>query len=99
MALVRVGARHQVVIPRDVFSRLGLSPGDYVDVSVRNNEAVIKRKRIVDDFPATEEPIGPKRRATLKRSMREVAKGKVHGPFETPEQLKGFLDKLKRKRR
>ena len=99
MALVRVGTKHQIVIPKDVFSKLGLVPGDYVEVSVRKNEAVIKRKKIVDDFPITDEPIGPKTQAALKRGLKEIAQGKVHGPFRTAKELQAFLDSLKKKRR
>lgn len=99
MTLVRVGTKHQVVIPKDVFSKLGLAAGDYVEVSVRKNEAVIKRKRVVDDFPVTDEPIGPKMRASLRRSRKEVAQGKLHGPFRTAEEVQTFLDGLKKKRR
>ncbi len=99
MALVRVGTKHQVVIPKDVFSKLGLAAGDYVDVSVRKNEAVIKRNKIVDDFPVTDEAIGPKMRASLRRSRKEVAQGKVHGPYRSAEEVQAFLDGLKKKRR
>lgn len=99
MALVRVGSKHQVVIPKDVFAKLGLAPGDYVEVSVRKNEAVIKRKRVVDDFPIIDEPIGPKMRASINRARKEIAQGKVHGPFRTKIELQDFLDGLKTKRR
>lgn len=98
MALVRVGTKHQVVIPKDVFSKLGLAPGDYVDVSVRKNEAVIKRKRLVDDFPVTDETIGHKTKAAIRRGLRDLAKGKVSGPFSTAKELQAHLDSLKKRR-
>ena len=97
MAIVRVGTKHQVVIPREVFSKLRLSPGDYVEISARNNEAVIKRKRVVDDFPVTDEPLGPKARAALRRGLRDLAQGRVSGPFRTTKELKAHHDSLKKK--
>ena len=99
MALVRVGTKHQVVIPKAVFSKLGLAPGDYVDVSIRKNEAVIKRKKIVDDFPISDEPIGPKTRATIRRGLKDLELGNVSGPFRTAKELQAHLDSLKKKRR
>ncbi len=98
MALVRVGTKHQVVIPKAVFSKLGLAPGDYVDVSLRKNEAVIKRKRVVDDFPVTDEPLGPKERAALRRGLKDLAQGRVSGPFRTAKELQAHHDSLKKKR-
>lgn len=87
MALVKVGSKHQVVIPKDVFAKLGLAPGDYVEVSFRKNEAVIKRKKFVDDFPFTDEPIGPKTRAKIAQGLKELAEGKAYGPFRTAQEL------------
>ena len=99
MALVRVGTKHQVVIPKAVFPKLGLAPGDYVDVSIHKNEAVIKQKRIVDDFPVTDEPLGSKMRASLRRGLKDLAEGRIHGPFRTAKELQAYLDSLKKPRR
>ena len=99
MTLVRVGTKHQVVIPKAVFLKLGLVPGDYVEVSARKNEAVIKRKRIVDDYPVTDEPLGPKMRASLRRRLKDLAEGRIHNPFRTAKELQAYLDSLKKPRR
>lgn len=37
----RVGAKGQVVIPKDVRERAGLHPGDEVDIELRADEIVI----------------------------------------------------------
>lgn len=87
MPLVRVGTKHQVVIPKAVFSKLGLAPGDYVDISVRRNRAVLTRKKLVDAVPTTDEPTGPKSRAALRRSLKEIKDGKGRGPFKSPKEL------------
>lgn len=34
MPLVKVGSKHQVVIPKSVRDKLHVDPGDYVDVSI-----------------------------------------------------------------
>jgi AbrB family looped-hinge helix DNA binding protein len=87
MPLARVGTKHQVVIPKAVFSKLGLAPGDYVEVSLRKNQAVITRKKFVDDFPTTDEAIGPKTRASIRQGLKELKAGKGRGPFKNAKDL------------
>jgi AbrB family looped-hinge helix DNA binding protein len=87
MPLARVGTRHQVVIPKAVFSKLGLAPGDYVEVSLRKNHAVLTRKKFVDDFPISDEPIGPKTRLSIRRGRKEIKEGKGRGPFKNAKDL------------
>ena len=42
---VRVGPKGQVVIPKDIRERVGLHPGDDVDVELRDGEVVIHARR------------------------------------------------------
>lgn len=87
MPLVKIGSKHQVVIPKAVRDRLGVDPGDYVEFTFRRNQAVIKRKKSVDAFPVTDEPIGPKTRAAIRRGLKDFEEGRVSGPFESGEEL------------
>ncbi len=87
MATVRVNSKREVVIPKSIFRKLGLEPYDYVEVTYRNNEAVIRRKFSADGYPITGEPLGPKMRAALRRSLKEIKEGKALGPFSTVEEL------------
>jgi AbrB family looped-hinge helix DNA binding protein len=96
MPLVKIGTHHQVVIPKEVRGKLGVRPGDYVEISFESNQAVIKRKKIVDDFPVTNEPISPKTEAGIRQSLKEIEEGKVVGPFDTAEDLQAHLDSLKK---
>jgi len=91
MPVVRVGSKHQVVIPKAVRTKLGVKPGDYVEISFRRKSAVIKRKKVADDVPYTDEPIGPKTRAAIQQALDEVEEGKVEGPFHSAEQLVAHL--------
>ena len=87
MPLVKVGSKHQVVIPKAVFAELGLAPGDYVEIAVLEKRAVLTRKKMVDDFPLTDEAVGPKTRAAIVQAVKETKAGKGHGPFENSEEL------------
>ncbi|MCI2429402.1 AbrB/MazE/SpoVT family DNA-binding domain-containing protein [Candidatus Acetothermia bacterium] len=41
MPLVRVGARRQVTIPKEIIEQLGIKPGDYVEVTHRDHQVII----------------------------------------------------------
>ena len=97
MALVKIGAKHQIVIPKAVFAKMGLAPGDYVDVSANRGHAVIKLKKAVNDFPETDERLGPKMRASINRALKDVEAGRVFGPFHTAEELLAHLASLKKR--
>ena len=97
MALVKIGSKHQVVIPKTVFAEMGLAPGDYVDISTNRGHAVIKRKKVVDDFPETDEPIGPKTRAGIQQGLKDIAAGRVSKPLRTSEEIQAYLDSLKKR--
>ena len=52
MALVKIGPKHQVTIPKDVFENLQLEEGDYLEVLVQNGKGVMIPKRVVEKAPA-----------------------------------------------
>jgi AbrB family looped-hinge helix DNA binding protein len=96
MTMVRVGPNHEVVIPKSVRAKLGVQPGDYIEFAFQHDQAVIKPKKAGDDFPVTDEPIGPKTRAHIRQAMKEVEAGHVSGPYKTAEEVQRHLDALKR---
>lgn len=49
MTLVKVGSKHQVTIPKEIFVKLGLKPGDYLDAQLRNGKVVLAPKEIMDE--------------------------------------------------
>ena len=93
MSLVRVGSKNQVVIPKNVRSRLGVRPGDYVEIDIERNRALIKPQKIVD----RDEPIGPKTRAAIRQGLRDVAAGRVSRPLDTARDVQAHLDALKKR--
>ena len=58
------------------------APGGRPKVSARKNQAVATRWKFVDDFPATDEAIGLKTRASIRQGIKEMRAGKGLGPFK-----------------
>ncbi len=48
MPLVKVGARHQVTIPKEIVEQVKLNPGDYVEFDLKGGKIVIVPKQIID---------------------------------------------------
>ena len=97
MPIVKVGSKHQVVIPKSVRDELGIEAGDYVEISRRNNGALIKLQQITD-APPTKEAIGPKTKASIRAGLKDVAKGKIRPALRGKKELRAYLDGLKQTR-
>lgn len=41
MAVVKLGARRQLTIPKEIIEQLGIKPGDYVEATRKNRSIVI----------------------------------------------------------
>lgn len=48
MPIVKVRKRWQLTIPEEVRQELGLEVGDLVEMTIKNGEAVITPKRLID---------------------------------------------------
>ena len=46
MPLSKIGERHQVVIPKEIFEKLKLKPGEYLDVQFKDQTVVMKPTKI-----------------------------------------------------
>ena len=72
MAVVKIGASRQIVIPKKFHDRLGLSPGNYLEVELRDNQLIITPKELVDK--------------RLTEGLENIKKGNVLGPFNTADE-------------
>ncbi len=97
MAIVKVGSKHQVVIPKAVREELGIEAGDYVEISRRSNGALIKLQQITD-APPTAEAIGPKTKASIRAGLQDAAKGKSRRALRGKKEVRAYLDGLKKNR-
>ena len=97
MPIVKVGTKHQVVIPKSVRDELGIKAGDYVEISWRSNGALIKLQRI-SDAPPSKEAIGPKTKESIRAGLKDVAKGKTRPDLRGKKEVRAYLDGLKKTR-
>jgi len=92
MPAVKIGPKHQVTIPKDVFDTLSLEVGDFLDTQVKDNAIVLVPKKLV---AKDQEWFWTKEWQAREREADEaITKGEVSGPFsKASEALKALKKK------
>lgn len=81
MATVKIGVSRQVVIPKKIHDRLGLAPGDYLEVELDRGKVVMTPKALVEKrFKRAIEK-------RLAEGLDDIRHGRVHGPFSSAKEL------------
>jgi AbrB family looped-hinge helix DNA binding protein len=88
-ATVKLGVSRQVVIPKKLHDRLGLKPGDYLEVEEQQGKVVMTPKALVDK----------RVQAAFAESMEDFKSGRYSGPFDTAEEATASLHKAAGARR
>jgi len=70
MALVKIGPKHQITIPKPVFQALHLEVGDYLEVEVKNGKGVLTPKKLTDKVPAPK--LTPREQRLLESAKRKI---------------------------
>jgi antitoxin MazE len=81
MPAVKIGPKHQITIPKEVFSSLNLEIGDFLDTRVQDNTIVLVPQKLVakdQEWFWTREW-----QEREKEADEAIAKGEITGPFET----------------
>ena len=86
---VKLGVSRQVVIPKKLHDRLGLKPGDYLEVEEQQGRVVMTPKTLIDS----------RVHAAFRESMEDFKSGRYSGPFDTAEQATASLHKIAGARR
>lgn len=86
---VKLGTSRQVVIPKRLHDRLGLAPGDFLAVEVKEGSVVFTPKKLVDKHIEKR----------LAEALDDVRHGHIHGPYETAGELMKALRSRKQKYR
>jgi AbrB family looped-hinge helix DNA binding protein len=77
MVIVTVKNKFQVVIPRGVREKIGLSVGDFLEAKVERGKITFTPKALVD--------------RGIRESLDDYAKGRAYGPYDTHEALLASL--------
>ncbi|MGH7597620.1 MAG: AbrB/MazE/SpoVT family DNA-binding domain-containing protein [bacterium] len=71
MPLVKIGPKHQVTIPKEVFESLQLSAGDLLEMRAQNGKGVLIPKRVVERAPAPK--LSSKEQTLLMSAKKKIA--------------------------
>lgn len=95
MATTKIGPKHQVTIPKEVFVRLGLDTGDYLEVAVKENQILMFPQKLIPKDHLWF--YTPEWQAKEKEADEDIARGDVDGPFDSSKELSKYLRGLKKK--
>ena len=79
MPLTKVKEKFQVTIPTEIRKTVGLTVGDILEASVKNNVIILKPKAVVDRHPEID--------ARLREALEDVKAGRVSKTFHSVEEL------------
>jgi AbrB family looped-hinge helix DNA binding protein len=79
----------QVVIPKKIHDKLGLAPGDYLEVEVQRGKVVMTPKALVDK----------QLEKRLAESFEDFRKGRTYGPFASAKETIAALHASSKKRK
>jgi AbrB family looped-hinge helix DNA binding protein len=66
MAVTKIGPKHQVTIPKEIFKRLKLEVGDFLDAQGEDGKIVLVPERLTEKTPIP--PLSPKEEKLLKKA-------------------------------
>ena len=79
MPAIKIGPKHQITIPREVFDSLHLEVGDFLDTRIKDNAIILVPKKLV---PKDQEWFWTKEWQEMEKEADEaIKKGEVSGPF------------------
>jgi len=79
MSAIKIGPKHQITIPKEVFNSLRLEVGDFLETRVEDNAIVLIPKKLVSK---DQEWFWTKEWQEKEREADEaISKGEISGPF------------------
>ena len=103
--IVKIHRKGQMTLPSRLRAALGVGEGDLVEATVKDGKIVLTPTLIIDrsKFPTADDEYTPAQRkvidAQLAKAKEDVKNGRLHGPFETHEELMEFLHNKARRAR
>lgn len=91
MPAVKIGPKHQITIPQEVFRTLNLEIGEFLDTRVQDNAIILIPKKLV---AKDQEWFWSREWQEREKEADEaIAKGEITGPFETSADALNALKK------
>ena len=91
MSITRIGPKHQITIPQETFEQLGLQPGDFLEVQVRDDALYLIPQKLI---PKDQAWFWTQEWQERERETNEaIAGGELSGPFESVDELVRHLRK------
>ena len=70
MALVKIGPKHQITIPKEVFQALHLEVGDFLEIKIKNGNAMLIPKKLIDKKPLPK--LSPEEQQLLESAKKKI---------------------------
>jgi AbrB family looped-hinge helix DNA binding protein len=93
--ITKVGPKHQVTIPKEVFRDVGLDVGDYLEVKAKDGLITMTPKKLISKDQSWF--YTPEWQAKEREADKAIAQGQLSGPFSSAAELLSYLKKLKKK--
>ena len=98
MSMTKIGPKHQITIPKEVFEKFDLRVGEYVEVQAKGMAITIVPSKVIPKDQAWFHT--PEWQAKEREADQDIARGKVSGPFTSAKDLIQHLEKRRpRKKR
>ena len=95
-AVTRIGPKHQITIPREVFEKLKLDVGEYLEVGIKNNRIFMTPKKLISKDQEWFHT--PEWQAKEAEADEDIARGNLDGPFDSDKSLVAYLRGMRQKR-
>jgi len=83
MPKVKIGKRHQITIPKEIFEKLNLEEGEYVEVKTYEGSIVLIPQKMV---PKDQNWFWDKEwQKKEQEADRDIKEGNLEGPFDSAE--------------
>jgi len=93
MELVKVKKNYQITIPQALRKRIRLAVGDYVEIELQEGALVIRPVKVV--HPDQEYFFTPEWQQKESEADRDIAEGRLTGPFEDADEALKVLKTTK----
>ncbi|MFQ5796537.1 MAG: AbrB/MazE/SpoVT family DNA-binding domain-containing protein [Candidatus Bipolaricaulia bacterium] len=85
MPTVKIGLKHQITIPAEIFKKLNLEVGDFVEIQIKDKHIILIPQKLI---PKDQAWFWTKEWQAKEREADEaIREGRVHGPFDNVEDL------------